>query len=141
VGFVADNFPSDFYVTCATVIPVLFIAFAIEARQLQPPLAAGYRAFRRLVGREGRFRDFVLFAVGLFLPAIIVAFGLAGELGALAALYYGADVRSLRIITFASTAVLLVAVVLGASNSALTAATKAVPPRQEASGEGEAAED
>ena len=31
-GWSTKHFPSDFYVTCATVIPVLFLAYAVQGR-------------------------------------------------------------------------------------------------------------
>jgi len=138
VAFVADKFPSDFYVTCATVIPVLFIASVLQARQLQAPLAAGYRAYKRVLS-GGKFSDRMTYAVLLFVPAIVVTAGGVGEIFALLALYSGSELLTgQRPVTLASTVILLVAVVYGSAFSALKAGIEAV---RKASGGGEAAQD
>ena len=42
---VANNFPSDFYVTCASVIPVLFLALAVQGRVYEWVLSLNRSAF------------------------------------------------------------------------------------------------
>jgi hypothetical protein len=121
------------------VIPVLFIASTLQARQLQPLLAAVHRLQQRKRGHL-TFRWLAVFlAAGL--PAAIVIAGGAGELIALFALYSGSEAGDQRPVTLTCTTILVVTVVGGTFISAISRAAKGVPPLREAPGEDEAAGD
>ena len=132
----AKHFPSDFYVTCATVIPVLFLAVAVQGRVYESVVRALRRAdmtaFRYELAQRswsGSGRD--LSAPGraglllraradlagvatlalLYVAALILIAGGAGEALALWILYRGSEVSGGRPVVLGSTLVLVAVVV------------------------------
>jgi hypothetical protein len=157
------NFPADFYVTCATVIPVLFLAVAVQGRTYESVLRASVRA-DALTGR----RDAQLARIGPSLPkrarrslqrragladvtslfllniaVVIVAAGSIGEGLALWTLYQGSEVSGMRPWVFGLTMFLVLATVAGPVRFVLqlnelvddprTLSRRAVPGEAEAS--------
>jgi hypothetical protein len=148
----AKDFSPDFYVTCATVIPVLFLAVAVQGRPYQSVLGASLKAaqpmrggprMHRLAGRPmrrlgsyvaSRFLDLIAFT--------ILSAGVLGEFLALLALYRGSDNPGTRMTVLLATLVLVVAVVtgplLGWSKLLDERRELRYQSREEATGEGEA---
>jgi hypothetical protein len=104
---VAKSFPSDFYVTCATVIPVLFVALIVQGGAYEAMLRTALDAAQTLPRRN---RD--IFAAHALPVAAYLTFvaGLIGEALALFFLYRGADTHAMRIIVLIMTLILLVVV-------------------------------
>jgi len=127
---VTDKFPSDFYVTCATVIPVLFLAVAVQGRTWESMLrsyrmadhvasadfARRWRDAQSGWGGEGllnlRRRGSANFKSSNLTLAIvyIIAAGTFGEFMALLSLYRGSEVNGGRFIVFVATLILVAAV-------------------------------
>jgi hypothetical protein len=112
------HFPSDFYVTCATVIPVLFLAYAVQGRVYVSLLRASFSGMRASLPsakvNTRRWRGAL--AGPLLLRSVayaIVLAGAYGEFSALSALYSGSEQPGQRVQVFVMTLVLLVAVVVG----------------------------
>jgi hypothetical protein len=78
---VTKHFNADFYVTCATVIPVLFVAVAVQGRT--------YESILRVVASPGSI-SFSALQLGML---ILIAGG-AGEALAIFVLYRGSEVES-----------------------------------------------
>jgi hypothetical protein len=153
VAFVADKFPSDFYVTCATVIPVLFLAIAVQGRTWESILH-NYRTADQVASEDfaRKWRDArstwerakVVFvrrgsanfkSSNLTLAIVyIIAAGTFGEFMALLTLYRGSEVRSGRFIVFVATLILVAAVAAGPIRAAFFV------PQPSAPGEAEAAD-
>jgi len=131
VAIVADKFPSDFYVTCATVIPVLFLAVAVQGRAYEWVLRTSERADRfsnktlRIVlglepaapkrplqGTRELLADIASSALGIIALLIVIAGG-AGEGLALYVLYRRSEPADARRWVFVATLVLVVAVIAG----------------------------
>lgn len=74
----APAFNADFYITAATVIPVLFLAFAVQGRTYQDMLQAIRRAKERAAISYRPLR---------ILALLILAAGTNGEIVAILALY------------------------------------------------------
>jgi len=123
---VAKPFPADFYVTSATVIPVLFLAVAVQGRAYESVLRTSrafvgqfWWSFRRSAAETGRSKWVLLpvaFVLGMFANFSAVAIVFAGGLGeflALYTLYTGTEQHGTRAFVFAATLVLLAAVVAG----------------------------
>jgi hypothetical protein len=135
-GLMTKHFPSDFYVTCATVIPVLFLAVAVQGRMYESVVRATRRAdmtaFRyelmqnylsgpgRDLSAPGRTRLLLraradLASVAtlalLYVAALILIAGGAGEALALWILYRGSEVSGGRPVVLGSTLVLVAVVV------------------------------
>ena len=111
-----------FYATAATVIPVLFIAIAVQgslAEALLPPAAdlraeSGKAPSRRLSLISFRFRVTV---------AILIGFaGSAAEISAFLVLSSGTDNTAVRIYVLTATILLVVAAAASPANKFLTAA-------------------
>jgi len=99
----ATNFNADFYVTCATVIPVLLIAAAVQGQAVIFLLnRAGRRTLRHRELRFLRFR-----------ASLIVIAGVVGEVIALLALYWRSDMPWQRLMVLAATLVLFGAIAGG----------------------------
>jgi hypothetical protein len=75
-----EKFNADFYVTCATVIPVLFLAAAVQGQ-------AFVFLLQRARRRTARQRQWITLRFFRFHVAAIVIAGIAGEPIALWALY------------------------------------------------------
>jgi hypothetical protein len=123
VAFVVDKFQPDFYVTCATVIPVLFLAFAVQGQGYRSMIRAarkvnrGYNLWRRgahprreRAWRWLRARPWSLVAG---LGAAIVGAGFLGEYFALLALFQRSEIYTQRVGVFVATILLAVAVTVG----------------------------
>jgi len=140
----AKNFPADFYVTCATVIPVLYLAGAVQGtiwESLMQAASAGVRA--RLKGRiTYRITLTPTPTVSMLLAAAAMYIGLAGGVGeflALLALYRGSEVPIQRVIVLVATLILVFAVVT-LPGIDLPQQDEAEAPDDQDGGPGEAAE-
>jgi hypothetical protein len=113
---VAKHFPSDFYVTCATVIPVLFLAVAVQGRTYESVLQAARRALPNSSASErarrpwrwlrqlwGIVKSWVLQIIAC---AVVVAGGY-GEVEALLALYRGSEAPGQRWAVLLTTLILV----------------------------------
>jgi len=146
-GFVAKNFNADFYVTCATVIPVLFLAVAVQGRAYESVLRAARMAAQARHGKRWtRQLGPVGIAVSLRLIAYAVVFaGGYGEFLALWALYLRSELRGMRASVLAATVALVVVVSAGPALAYLgmgdTLEKLEHLPRRTASDEYEGAED
>jgi hypothetical protein len=157
----ADKFPSDFYVTCATVIPVLFLALAVQGQTYNWLMGRYWergRAFIRKIIRMGSVQEsasdgqhapgiisstlaFVFF--GSIATAIIVCGG-GGETAALVALYRGAEFHDVRPVVLGSTLFHVAVVVGGPFIASLQPPSRAAPdslPGQATPGEDQTAGD
>jgi hypothetical protein len=61
----AANFNSPFYATVATIIPVLFLALAVQGKVFQDFLDRGGKLTRDLLGRSERHQGVLNVAIGL----------------------------------------------------------------------------
>jgi hypothetical protein len=136
----AKNFNADFYVTCATVIPVLFLAVAVQGPTYESLFKAALRADART---ERRYASLAL--VLLNIAVVIVFAGSGGEGMALWTLYRGSEVSGWRGWVFGLTLFLVAVVVAGPVLSTLRWSgllhDPGSLPRQAVSGEAEASED
>lgn len=107
---VANNFPSDFYVTCATVIPVLFLAIVVQGGTYESMLRSAKAAAQKLPRRQRDYAAAELLPAAAYLALIA---GLIGEIGALIVLYNGSDTRTDRTVVLVATLFLLVIVAAG----------------------------
>jgi hypothetical protein len=99
----AKNFNADFYVTCATVIPVLLIAAAVQRQAL---IFLLHRVGRRTVRhRELRFLR--------FRASVIVIAGVVGEVIALLALYWRSEIPWQRPMALVATLILFGVIAAG----------------------------
>jgi hypothetical protein len=129
VAFMADKFPSDFYVTCATVIPVLFLAVAVQGRTWASFLRAidqAYETEREATAAVAEFerrlsvpfvgadlvdtwgRSFEIPIVTIMM--LIILTGGVGEFLALLALFLSSEFPGQRVIVFVGTLMLVAAV-------------------------------
>ena len=124
VAIMANKFPSDFYVTCATVIPVLFLAVAVQTRfsehivrtiwvlgkhsSTSPGEATRGERWKRRVKTGAAYVGVQLLA---WLAALTLVAGGVGELLALLALYRGSETGGGRESVFGLMLVLLAAVI------------------------------
>jgi hypothetical protein len=116
----AKHFNADFYVTCATVIPVLYLAVVVQGRAYEPALRASRRviwAFAAAeVARPSRLWMPVAFAAGMLLSLaayIVVIAGALGEAYALVALYQESDHPHVRLLVLLATLLLVTAAAAG----------------------------
>lgn len=100
----AKSFPTDFYVTCATVIPVLFLALVVQGGTYEAMLNTALHAARTLPRRNRDYAVAEIFPTVAYLTFIA---GLGGEALALLALYRGSDDRATRNIVLITTLILL----------------------------------
>lgn len=116
------TFQSDFYVTCATIIPVFFLAVAVQGTSYQDLLDT-------LIGVVSKvpvdapplrvFWSYVLSTLTNLLGFLVVIVGVAGEVMALYSLYLGRE-EGLRGVVLAATLILLIAVAAGPVQRAVT---------------------
>ena len=118
----AESFYPDFYVTCATVIPVLLLVVAVQARTYESALA---REQRR--GVRGLL---------LTIAYVSVVLGGVGELGALVELLVREDTPWWRVTVLVATLLLLVVVLYGPFLGFLRATSGSLIVDQAASGAG-----
>jgi hypothetical protein len=141
----AKNFPSDFYVTCATVIPVLFLAVAVQGRAYEAMLRVVAENSRRSPGSwGGLLRDTATSMFFIWFAWLIVLAGAFGEFYALLALYRESEFHLFRLesraTVFAATLILVVAVAAGPLLAYLNSARGRVALPPQASGQDEAVE-
>lgn len=93
-GLVVKTFQPDFYVTCATVIPVLFLAVAVQGPFYQDLLDALVKAARAPVDAPPirAFWAYVAMLLVDIVTWVVVGSGVLGEFLALLALYLGQEV-------------------------------------------------
>lgn len=103
-GLVAKSFPADFYVTCATVIPVLFLAVAVQGGTYEAMLQTALRAARTLPRRN---RDYAAAEVLPVVAYLTFVAAVGGEVIALVVLYRGSEAQATRLIVLITTLVLL----------------------------------
>jgi len=85
-----DTFNADFYVTAATVIPILYLALTLQGRTYEDIVNAVFGKIRRNYIAQAGVRSYIwlILAVILSLAAVaIVVFGITGEWEAILALY------------------------------------------------------
>jgi hypothetical protein len=113
-GAVAPVFNATFYATGATVIPVLFLALAVQGRGFGELLRAATTA-REEAAANKRRDPVLLFPPRVLLAAawVIMAAGVVGEGVAMWDLYFGSASGLDGITVLAATLVLLLAVVTG----------------------------
>jgi hypothetical protein len=84
------EFNAILYATIATIIPVLFVAAALQAPEYDKLLTASHAAARRIEAstamRETAVTS-IIFVVTLLIPMAILIYGVAGEIQALLDLY------------------------------------------------------
>jgi hypothetical protein len=100
-----QSFNADFYVTCATVIPVLFLAVAVQGRAYESMLRSAQR--RPQTGKFGRL------SLPYTLAGSVLIAAAGGEYLALLVLYQGSDWTGAREVVFACTLILVTAVGAG----------------------------
>jgi hypothetical protein len=86
----APPFNAIFYATVATVIPVLFVAAALQADVYTEMINSATSTARRLQGPEGRsegIRPLIAVMIGTLIAGLIVVFGVWGEIQAFLDLY------------------------------------------------------
>jgi hypothetical protein len=96
-----DSFPADFYVATATVIPVLFLAVAIQSPFIE--------RWRKAI-RGSKVRLVKFFTIVQFFALPVLFAGVLGEIAALEALFNQRDDLSGREFVFTAVIILLVAV-------------------------------
>lgn len=121
----APAFNGLFYATAATIIPVFFLALAVQGRMYSDLLRAAQALARarqhpRFTGTaDGRLSPLSRLSMGtvnglLWLAAWLIPIsGFFGEQGAIIALYREHDNSGTRLIVLVSTLLLLVAVAIG----------------------------
>jgi hypothetical protein len=112
---VANRFDPDFYITCATVIPVLFLAVAVGSsyKTLLRTAVAAARARRGVQGWKRQLRPYLVSRILLLTAYAIWVAGAVGEFFALQVLYQGHEQTGDRTIVFAGTIVLVAAASAG----------------------------
>jgi hypothetical protein len=114
-GLFRVTFPSDFYVVGATVIPVLFLAVAVQGGAYETMIRAGVRYSLSFFRKTG-FRSYATGAGGGILMAAAVAgiifYAVAGEIVALNALKSESDTPLDRRHVMVSTTSLLIAAII-----------------------------
>jgi formate hydrogenlyase subunit 3/multisubunit Na+/H+ antiporter MnhD subunit len=113
---VAKHFPSDFYVTCASVIPVLFLAVSLQGSawgSLRRQTFGAADALERFGRSSPVRRIFTSVLVSTVGAALLIMFaGGVGEFFALLALFGGSEFPGQRVIVFVATLILVAAVVV-----------------------------
>ena len=139
-AIVETSFNSDFYVAASTIIPVLFIALAVQV-PLFAQVFVAYQGFAHIRAEERTARMFdrgglgyrVIFSVSSWLLicglALILAAGVLGELLAFYALYQQQAQSSTRDIVFWLTIVLIFGVPAGAIATFVGGVYNTRPPK------------
>jgi len=84
----SKSFPSDFYVTCATVIPVLFLALIVQGGTFEAILKTAQQAVQTSPKRQREHAAINLLPAAAWLT---VAAAALGEGASLVILYQGSD--------------------------------------------------
>jgi hypothetical protein len=117
------TFNSDFYVTCATVIPVFFLAVAVQDNSYQEVLDSLVEAAVAPLDSRPLRAAWAYIAASLIvvIAFLVVLIGFGGEAAALFTLYKGQE-EGLSGLVFVATITLLFAVVIGPILRAVEAA-------------------
>jgi hypothetical protein len=101
---VAKTFQPDFYVTCATVIPVLFLAVAVQGTSYQDLLDTLVKAARapRDAPPLRKLWAYTAAALTGAVGYLVVVLGLGGEAAALVTLYLGHEAGQRGIVLLAT---------------------------------------
>jgi hypothetical protein len=105
---VTKGYDSDSYVVCATVIPVLYLAFVVQGGTYDAMLKTALQAARKSRKRQ---RDY---AAANLLPVagyITLAASAAGEIGSLSALFDESAPKSTRVLVFITMVIVMVAAI------------------------------
>lgn len=102
----AKTFPADFYVTCATVIPVLFLALVVQGGTYESMLRTALEAAHR---QPMRSRDGAVATLLPLIPYFALMSGVLGEAAALSALFSGSDTKTGRTAVLVMTLTLVIA--------------------------------
>jgi hypothetical protein len=98
VDLVAKSFPADFYITCATVIPILYLALAVQGTYYgsgyEAALVTALRRARKQTGQRWADAARKLWPLAAFLPLMG---GLIGETLAFLVLFGGLETVELGI--------------------------------------------
>jgi hypothetical protein len=115
--------PSDFYITCATVIPVLFLAIAVQGKGYQSVLQAALKMTQLRYGErwERRLMPLILGRFLKFTAYGVLCAGALGEILAISVLYQGYEQPWDRKTVALATLVLVIAVAVGPFNAYLDA--------------------
>jgi hypothetical protein len=100
----AKGFDSDFYVTCATVIPVLYLALVVQGGTYDVMLKTALQAAAKSRKRQ---RDY---AAANLLPAtayVTLVAAAIGEIAALGALFSESNVETTKVLIFVSVLILI----------------------------------
>ncbi len=111
---VAQTFHPDFYVTCATVIPVLFLAVAVQGTSYQDLLDTLVKAARAPVNSPPllQLRAYAAALLTALVAVVVGGLGSLGEIEALYTLYLGREAGD-RGLVLAATLGLLLATAAG----------------------------
>jgi hypothetical protein len=109
-----DAFNKDFYVTAATVIPLFYLALTLQGQTFERIIVRSIKEINRRTTswRQAVFNLISVFVLGLA-GIVIVSSGIAGESGAILALYNQSSSRTTDQLVLLSLFVLLIAVVTG----------------------------
>ena len=114
--FPADKkFPVDFYVTVATVIPVLFLAIAVQGKTYQNMLDSSLESIRTFIFERFTYRKIFTYVSGICLMALaigLVVYPAIAEVVSLLALGSGSDTLHERNWVMTGVVVLLLALVI-----------------------------
>lgn len=110
-----NHFNSDFYITVATVIPVLFLAIVVQGPTYERMFESAARSTLRF-GHHPNFVDLLVAVVSslLVLIAFLIVFvGGFGEVIAIYTLYQGHDDSGTRSMVYLATVFLIIVAVAG----------------------------
>jgi hypothetical protein len=128
-----------FYATCATIIPVLLLAIAVQGRTIDDLTSSWLKIIRtpaaKVTGREKAAFGFITIAAVVVI--VIVAWGVTGELDAISSLYQnppadpGGVLDAVVVLTAGAAAIPLVtfARALIGGNEALIREVRSTPPK------------
>jgi hypothetical protein len=114
-------FNSNFYLTTAAVIPVLYVALIVQANAARDMLLRLDHAMHEKIKRESQGSIvLVLMILGLAAACIIwlasvaiVIFGIVGETASILSLYNQSDSETIRLLVLVSTILLLIVTTIG----------------------------
>jgi hypothetical protein len=124
-----NAFNSNFYITAATVIPVLYITLIVQARTVSDMLTRFDRLMSaKIKGESHKTITLVIMTLGFAVAftiwcvsAAILILGIGGEIAAILALYSQSDSDGVRLFVLVSTILLLVISTIGPALTISTA--------------------
>jgi hypothetical protein len=130
-----SGFNSNFYITAATIIPLLYITIILQASTVRDMQARLDRVMSAKVKSESQNTitlvvitlGFVAAFVIWLTSAAILIVGIGGEIAAILALYYQSDSDSTRLFVLVSTILLLVVSTVGPALTISTAFMRPIP--------------